>query len=84
MPFQSTFFFFINLEKTASLTLKRVGAQYTEQNHLHGQRWEFCIRNNAQKTKENDVKMIFSSLAYIGRVEFTIGDQSCYSYRTVD
>ena len=38
---------------------------YTEQNHLHGQRREFYIRNNAQKTKENDVKMILSSLAYI-------------------
>ena len=36
-----------------------------EQNHLHGQRREFRIRNNAQKTKENDVKMISSSLAYI-------------------
>ena len=36
-----------------------------EQNHLHGQRREFRIRNNSQKTKENDVKMILSSLAYI-------------------
>ena len=40
------------------------GVPYTEQNHLHGQRREFRIRNNAQKTKENDVKMILSSLAY--------------------
>ena len=36
-----------------------------EQNHLHGQRREFCIRNNAQKTKENDVKTILFSLAYL-------------------
>ena len=36
-----------------------------EQNHLHRQRREFRIRNNAQKTKESDVKMILSSLAYI-------------------
>ena len=41
------------------------GVPYTEQNHLHGQRREFRIRNNAQKMKENDVKKIFSSLAYI-------------------
>ena len=34
-----------------------------EQNHLHGQRREFRIQNNAQKTKENDVKMILFSLA---------------------
>ena len=42
-----------------------MGVLYTEQNHLHGQRREFRIRNNSQKTKENDVKMILSSLAYI-------------------
>ena len=36
-----------------------------EQNHLHEQRREFCIRNNAQKTKENDVKTILFSLAYL-------------------
>ena len=28
-----------------------------EQNHLHGQRRKFRIRNNAQKTKKSDVKM---------------------------
>ena len=36
-----------------------------EQNHLHGQGREFCIWNKAPKTKENDVIMILSSLAYI-------------------
>ena len=36
-----------------------------EQNYLNGQRWEFRIRSNAQKTKEKDVKMILSSLVYI-------------------
>ena len=41
------------------------GVPYTEQNHLHGQRREFRIRNNVQKTKENDVKMILFSLAYL-------------------
>ena len=41
------------------------GVPYTEQNHLHGQQREFRIRNNTQKTKENYVKMILSSLAYI-------------------
>ena len=41
------------------------GVPYTEQNHLHGQRRELRIRNNTQKRKENDVKMILSSLAYI-------------------
>ena len=35
-----------------------------EQNHLHGQRRAFRIRNNAQKTRENDVKTILFSLAY--------------------
>ena len=41
------------------------GVLYTEQNHLHGQQWEFRIRDNAQKTKENDVKTILFSLAYL-------------------
>ena len=44
---------------------QRAGVPYTDQNHLHGQRREFRIRDNAQKAKENDVKMILSSLAYI-------------------
>ena len=35
------------------------------QNHLHGKRREFRIRNNAQITKENDVKTILFSLAYL-------------------
>ena len=34
-------------------------------NYLNGQRREFHIWNNAQKTKENYIKMILSSLAYI-------------------
>ena len=42
-----------------------MGVPYTKQNHLHRQRREFHIWNNAQKTKENDIKMILSSLAYI-------------------
>ena len=43
-----------------------MGVPYTEHNnHLHGQWLEFRIRNNAQKMKANDVKMILSSLAYI-------------------
>ena len=40
------------------------GVPYTEQNHLHGKRREFRIRNIAQRTKENDVKTILFSLAY--------------------
>ena len=36
-----------------------------EQNHLHGQRREFCIWNSAQKMKENYVKKILFSLAYV-------------------
>ena len=50
------------------------GVLYTEQNHLHGQQREFRIWNNAQKTKESDVKIILSSLAYIIpiRVSFCI------------
>ena len=45
------------------------GVPYTEQNHLHGQRREFCIRNNAQKTKQNDVKTILFSLAYLAPIK---------------
>ena len=41
------------------------GVLYTEKNHLHRQWWEFCIRNNAQKTKEKDVKTLLFSLAYL-------------------
>ena len=33
--------------------------------YLTVKRWEFRIRNNAQKMKEDDVKIILSSLAYI-------------------
>ena len=43
-----------------------------EQNHLHKQQWEFRIRNNAQKTKQNYVKMILSSLAYITLIRFLL------------
>ena len=38
---------------------------YTEQNHLHGKRREFRIRNNAQKIKKNNVKTILFSMAYL-------------------
>ena len=31
----------------------------------HTKRWEFPIRNDARKTKENVVKMILSSLVYV-------------------
>ena len=41
------------------------GVPYTEQNHLHRQRQEFHIWKNAQKTKQNDVKTILFSLAYL-------------------
>ena len=41
------------------------GVPYMEQNHLHGKRQEFRIRNNAQKTKEHDVKTILFNLAYL-------------------
>ena len=44
---------------------QRAAVPYMEQNHLHGQRREFRIRNSTQEMKENDVKMILSSLAYI-------------------
>ena len=44
---------------------RTVGVPYTEQNHLHGQRREFRIRNSAQKTKENDVKTILFSPSYL-------------------
>ena len=47
------------------LNPQRARVPYTEQNHLHGQWWEFHTRNSAQKMKENYVKMILSSLAYI-------------------
>ena len=53
------------MSTTPLINPQRAGVPYTEQNHLHGQRWEFRIRNNIQKMKENDVKMILSSLAYI-------------------
>ena len=45
------------LTKHKSLNPQRVGVLYMEQSHLHGQRWEFRIQNNAQRMKENDVKM---------------------------
>ena len=43
---------------------RTAGVLYTEQNHLHGQRREFRIWNDTQKTKEKDVKTILFSLAY--------------------
>ena len=47
------------------------GVPYTEQNHLHGQRREFYIWNNAQKTKETAVKTILFSLAYLTPIKLT-------------
>ena len=41
------------------------------QNHLHGQWREFRIWNNTQKTKENYVKMILSSLAYVAPIRLS-------------
>ena len=41
-----------------------------EQNHLHGQQQEFCIRNDTQKMKENYLKMILFSLVYITPIRF--------------
>ena len=51
--------------KTMLLNPQTVGVPYTEQNHLHSKRREFHIRNNAQKTKENDVKTTLFSLTYL-------------------
>ena len=42
-----------------------------EQNHLHGQRREFRIRNNAQKMKQNHVKTILYSLAYVTPIKIS-------------
>ena len=53
------------LSHSATLNPQRAEVPYMEQNHLHGQQQEFCIRNNAQKMKESDVKIILSSLAYV-------------------
>ena len=47
------------------LNPQTAGVPYTEQNHLHGKRREFNMQNNAQKTKENDIKTILFSLAYL-------------------
>ena len=47
------------------LTLKRRALHIRNKTTLHGQQREFCIRNDAQKTKENDVKTILISLAYL-------------------
>ena len=44
---------------------------YAEQNHLHGQRREFRIRNNAQKTKKDEVKTIIFSLAYLTPIKLS-------------
>ena len=48
-----------------------------EQNHLHGQRREFRIRNNAQEMKENCVKTISFSLAYLTPIKLPV----LYEYR---
>ena len=52
-----------------SINPQTAGVIYTKQNPLHGKRREFRIRNNAQKTKENDVKTILFSLAYLTLVK---------------
>ena len=53
------------VNKQVSINPHTAGVPYTEQNHLHGQRREFRIWNNAQKTKKNYVKTILFSLAYL-------------------
>ena len=52
-------------KKKLNINPQMTGVLYTEQNHLHGQRREFRIQNNAQKTKENDIKTILISLPYL-------------------
>ena len=49
----------------ASVNPQTEGVQYMEQKHLHGQRREFRIGNNTPKMKENYVKTILFSLAYL-------------------
>ena len=48
-----------------SLNPQTAGVPYMEQNHLHGQRRELRTQNNAPKMKENYVKTILFSLAYL-------------------
>ena len=43
-----------------------------EQNHLHGQQWEFRIQNLAQKTKKSDVKIILISLACLTLIRLSL------------
>ena len=59
-----------------------------EQNHLHGKRWEFRVQNNARKPKENYVKTILFSLAYLTSIKllFSMGTgiglptEQCYKH----
>ena len=44
---------------------------YTEQYHLHGQGRGVPYKEQSPKTKENDVIMILSSLAYITLIKLS-------------
>ena len=63
----SRFVYLIDMIKSRAITLnsQKAGVLYMEQNHLHGQQREFRIQNNTHKTKENDVKTILFTLAYL-------------------
>ena len=65
-------FFYKYSKKICFCWTPKRGSLYTEQNHLHGQRREFRLQNNTQKTKENDVKMILISLAYLTPIRLSI------------
>ena len=54
-----------------SVNPQMVGVPYIEQSHLHGKWQEFRIRNNAQKTKENEVKTILFSLIYLTLIKLS-------------
>ena len=53
------------MQDTVNPKMAGISVYGTKPLSLRGQRWEFRIRNNAQKMKENYVKMILSNLAYI-------------------
>ena len=57
---------FLSNQQRALISLYSIMSLYSGPfSTSHGQQREFRIWNNAQKTKENDVKMILCSLAYI-------------------
>ena len=69
-----------------ALTLKQrdsAGVPYMEQIHLHRQRREFCIRNNAQKTKENGVKAILFSLTCLTPIKLPFCMSICEREREI-